>query len=197
MTLSQALQNMMWLSLPVAGYACTVRWRYALASSEILNRLGLTGGNPRAYLIALATAMPLSVVTFWITSWTSNFKGSAIAPFVGASPTPEIIARAFYYGLFATGFPEELLFRGLIAGALFRRFTLWKANLGQAAIFLIPHLIILVVAPRLWPLVIFAPLVLGMAAGWLRHTSGSIWPAVIIHGVPNAVGALGVMNWRR
>jgi membrane protease YdiL (CAAX protease family) len=88
-----------------------------------------------------------------------------------------------------------LLFRGLIGGALFRRLAFWKANLIQSLIFMAPHLLILLVAPTLWPLAIVAPLLFGQLTGWLRHSSGSIGPAVIIHAVSNSAGALWALNW--
>ncbi|MBI4371495.1 MAG: CPBP family intramembrane metalloprotease [Elusimicrobia bacterium] len=87
-----------------------------------------------------------------------------------------------------------MLFRGLIAGAIFRRLPFWTANLLQAAAFLLPHLLILLIAPRLWPLM-FLPLAHGLAAGWLRQTSGSIGPAILLHAIPNVVGALWVIRW--
>ena len=46
---------------------------------------------------------------------------------------------ALLYGVVKTGFAEELLFRGLIAGSLGRRLPLVWANLLQALIFLLPH----------------------------------------------------------
>jgi len=120
-----------------------------------------------------------------------------IAPYVGAAPTLVNISGVMAYGIVATGFPEELLFRGLIAGALFRRMTVGRANLLQAAIFTLPHLLILFFAPRLWPIVVCVPMGLGLINGWLRHSSGSIWPAVIVHASGNMAGALAVMNWSR
>jgi len=119
-----------------------------------------------------------------------------LAPFIDAPPTLAVVISVINYGLIATGFPEELLFRGLIAGALFRRFSFWKANLIQASIFLLPHLLILIVAPQLWALAILLPLALGLFAGWLRHSSGSIAPGVLVHAVSNMAGALAVLNWR-
>lgn len=193
----QAIQNALTLCFPVAIYVAIVHWRSRVAWPEIARRLGLSRGNGRPYLFALAATALMGVVVAWISSWTSSFKGSMIAPFVGTSPTPALVAEAFNYGIVATGFPEELLFRGLIAGTLFRRLPFWKANLLQAAIFTLPHLLILLIAPRLWPLAICLPIGLGLVAGWLRQTSGSIWPSVILHGIPNAVGALWVMNWSR
>ena len=84
---------------------------------------------------------------------------------------------------------------GLIAGALLRRLPFRRANALQAGIFVLPHLLILLMAPRLWPLAIVLPATLGAVAGWLRHRSGSIWPGVLVHGIPNVVGALAVLRW--
>jgi membrane protease YdiL (CAAX protease family) len=196
LTLAQALQNMAWMLVPAAIYAAVVRWRAKLTLNEIAQRLGLTKGTGRWYLVALVAVLPFIPLVIWVSQWTSAFKGSTIAPFVGQSPSLTMIAGAINYGLIATGFPEELLFRGLIGGALFRRLSFWKANLIQAVIFMGPHLLLLLVAPDLWPLAIAFPLALGLLAGWLRHTSGSIGPAVILHAVPNIAGALAVLSWK-
>lgn len=138
---------------------------------------------------------PFLPLVIWATRWTSTFEGSTIAPFVGAPASPELLAETLNYGLVATGLPEELLFRGLIAGVLFRRMSPWKANVLQAGLFVLPHLLILLVAPGLWPLAVLFPFALGLAAGWLRLTSGSIGPAVVVHAVPNVAGALAVLDW--
>ncbi len=82
-----------------------------------------------------------------------------------------------------------------VAGVLFRRLPFWNANLLQASIFLLPHLLILLVAPTLWASVIFLPLGLGIFAGWLRFSSGSIGPSVLVHAVANVASVLAVVNW--
>ena len=105
-----------------------------------------------------------------------------------------VLGGVVSYGLLATAFPEELLFRGLIAGTLFRRMAFWKANVVQPRIFVLPHLLVLRVAPKLWALATLPPLMLGLIGGWLRYRSGSIGPAVILHAVPNMVGALAVLK---
>lgn len=53
---------------------------------------------------------------------------------------------------FLRAFGEEALFRGLIGGALMRKFGAGTGNLLQALILLIPHTAILVVDARLWPI---------------------------------------------
>jgi membrane protease YdiL (CAAX protease family) len=194
-SLASAVQNLLWLGLPAAIYAAVVRLRFGLAPSDIARRLGLAPADGRFYVHALFTALPFSVLVIKIAPLTSGFQGSMIAPFVGATPTLYAAARVLVYGVVATGFSEELLFRGLIAGVLNRRLPFWKANLLQSVVFMLPHLLILLVAPQLWPLAIVAPLGIGLTAGWLRESSGSIVPAILLHAITNAVGALAVMNW--
>jgi membrane protease YdiL (CAAX protease family) len=90
-----------------------------------------------------------------------------------------------------TGFTEELLFRVLIAGSLFRHLPFWWANLVQALIFFLPHLLILFFAPEFWvllPLVFVAAL----GFGWIRIKSGSVVPSWIIHAAGNVTSALNV-----
>jgi membrane protease YdiL (CAAX protease family) len=195
MTLGAALQNAAILASPAAIYAVIVRWRAGLRLCEIASRLGLARGKSRPLLIALAACVPAAIVGVVASSWTKGFQGSMLAPFLDARPSLAVLTSVASYGLIATGFPEELLFRGLIGGALFRRLSFWKANLIQSSIFLLPHLLILIVAPHLWALAIIFPLALGLFAGWARHSSGSIAGGVLVHAVSNMAGALAVLNW--
>jgi membrane protease YdiL (CAAX protease family) len=195
MTFGQVLQNFIFMGLPIAIWAAVVRWRSGTKLPELATRLGLRVGDARSYGFALAAAVAAAFIGAWMSSLTSQFPGSMLAPFLGATPTLKFVASAFIYGFLGTGFPEELLFRGLIGGVLFRRLGFWKANFLQAFIFLLPHLLILIVAPNLWLLAITAPLGLGLLAGWLRHRSGSIGPSTIVHAAGNVAGALVVLNW--
>src|SRR6516162_2457795 len=70
-------------------------------------------------------------------------EGIAPAAVRGLGLGGPAVLMALLYGVVQTGFPEELLFRGLIAGSLSRRLPVPWANLGQALLFLIPHLLVL------------------------------------------------------
>jgi membrane protease YdiL (CAAX protease family) len=141
MTFASALENMGWMLIPPAVYAIGLRWRHRVQLHELRKRLGLVVGDRRSYFWAVLSTLPFVPLVIWVSQWTSTFEGSMIAPFVGAAPSLAVLAGAANYGLIATGFPEELLFRGLIAGSLFRRTTFWKANVSQACIFVLPHLL--------------------------------------------------------
>ncbi|MGA2475263.1 MAG: CPBP family intramembrane glutamic endopeptidase [Terriglobia bacterium] len=98
---------------------------------------------------------------------------------------------ALVYGVVKTGFTEELLFRGLIAGSLSRRLPPLWANPLQALIFLIPHLLVLKVMPEMWSIlpVIF---VIALFVGWVRIKSGSIIGVWVIHASVNVAICLSV-----
>jgi membrane protease YdiL (CAAX protease family) len=82
---------------------------------------------------------------------------------------------------------EEILFRGLIGGVLFRRFGFVRGNLIQAAVFLVPHLLLLVVDASLWP-ILPVQFLAGFLLGWLRYKSGSVVPGALTHALAN-IGA--------
>ncbi len=96
-----------------------------------------------------------------------------MAQFAGLGLTGESIILALIYGVIQTGFSEELLFRGLIAGSLGRRLPLLWANVIQSIIFLLPHLLLLLIVPELWWLLIVA-FFTALVKGWLRIKSDSI-----------------------
>jgi membrane protease YdiL (CAAX protease family) len=98
---------------------------------------------------------------------------------------------ALLYGVVKTGFTEELLFRGLIAGSLARRLPAVRANLLQALIFLAPHLLMLGVMPEMWWIlpIVFAG---ALFAGWVRIKSGSIIGPWLVHASANVTTCLSV-----
>jgi membrane protease YdiL (CAAX protease family) len=79
---------------------------------------------------------------------------------------------------------EEMLFRGFLQGALERRLEITKAVLAAAFIFACIH-----VNP--WWFVEI--LILGVLLGVLTWRSGSIFPAIIVHGINNGL-AIGLIN---
>jgi membrane protease YdiL (CAAX protease family) len=98
-----------------------------------------------------------------------------------------LLRETFYVAL-----GEELLFRGLLGGVLFRRLGFAAGNALQTALFLLPHLGLLAVSLGLWSLVLVQAVV-GWLLGWLRFRCGSILPGWIAHSLANALGAFAVL----
>jgi membrane protease YdiL (CAAX protease family) len=179
--------------LPFFVYFAYQKRRHQRGFNEIARRAGLQRGDGRylgySLLAAFATA---AILALWPPPLEPFLRdGSPQQAFVGLGLSGQAVGMALLYGVIKTGFTEELLFRGLIAGSLARRLPGAWANLLQALIFLAPHLFILAVMPELWwamP-VVFAG---GLVAGWLRIRSGSILGPWVIHAAANVTMCLDV-----
>ena len=190
---SALLQVMVLGGVPFLGYWAYQRWRHQRSFGEVAKRAGLQLGQPRYLAYSLAFAL-VGVAILTISSpplEALTRQGSAQRQFVGLGFGRHAITLAFLNGVVQTGFAEELLFRGLIAGSLARRLTFGWANLTQACIFLLPHLAILYVARELWPMlpVVFAG---ALVFGWVRIRSGSILGSWLMHASGNVAMALMV-----
>jgi membrane protease YdiL (CAAX protease family) len=129
---------------------------------------------------------------FAIGCWLVSVGYRAGAPLVGLQPPavegPDLatlfgsgaLGAALTMSVVAVAAPllEEALLRGVVLGALRRRFGVWPAIAVSAVAFALLH-----ASP--WSLL---PLtVLGVALGWLAVRSRSLWPAVAAHVLYNVV----------
>ena len=189
-----ALLNLVVLAgFPFLGYFIYQKWRRKRGFREIARRAGLQLGESRyiGYCLAL-TLVVVAVLVIWPPPLEPFVRqGSAMRSFAGLGLGAPSIVMALLYGMVKTGFAEEFLFRGLIAGSLSRRLSLLRANVVQALIFLAPHLLILFIMPEMWGLL---PLVFAGALfkGWVRIKSGSIIGPWLFHGGLNVTMALSV-----
>jgi membrane protease YdiL (CAAX protease family) len=192
---SALVQALVLGGVPFLVYAVYQRWRHRRSFAESARRAGLQVGERRYVRIAVALAILGNLVLILVVRSLSlsldpfTRQGAAQQPFVGLGFTVAAITLAFLHGAEQTGFPEELLFRGLIAGSLSRRLSLAWANLVQATIFLLPHLLILMVMPEVW-FILPVVFVGALTFGWLRIKSGSILGATIMHASGNMTMAL-------
>ena len=192
-TLSALMNLLILAGVPFLGYFLYHKIRHKRGFGEVARRAGLQMGEVKyiGYSV-LATLLIIAALLIWpppVESFTR--EGSAQHNFNGLGLTGQAIIMALLYGIIKTGFAEELLFRGLIAGSIGRRLSLLWANVVQAIIFLLPHLLILLVMPEMWGLLIFV-FVTALFKGWLRIKSGSIVGPWILHGVINVVVCLSV-----
>jgi membrane protease YdiL (CAAX protease family) len=192
---SAGLQAAVIGGIPLLGHLAYQALRHKRTVNECLRRSGLQMGDPRYLIYSSAFALfgacvLVAVFAIWpgaVESFTR--EGSAQRVFVGLGFGPTAIAMACLHGLMQTGFPEELLFRGLIAGSLSRHLPFIWANVVQALIFLLPHLLILLVMAEMW---LVLPLVFrgALLFGWIRIKSGSILGPWLMHGAGNVTMAL-------
>lgn len=179
--------------LPFLAYFAWQKWRHKRGFVEVARRAGLQLGEGRYIVYSLAFALAgVAILIIWPPPLEPFLgAGSPQQPFRGLGLSGDALAMALLYGVVQTGFPEELLFRGLIAGSLSRRLSLAWANVLQALIFLLPHLLVLRVMPEMWGIlpVIF---VVALFVGWVRIKSGSILGGWLIHAAANIAVCLSV-----
>lgn len=147
-------------------------------------RAGVAWGKPADYGWALLLLAPL-VLTGWLAvvlvpAEVLELPGVSVAQLTSLGTALAVVLRAV---------GEEVFFRGLIGGVLMRRLGFWWGNLLQALIFLIPHLLLLLVDVRLWP-ILPVQYVAGLLLGWLRHRTGTLVPGAAVHVLANILAGL-------
>lgn len=191
--LSAVLNLVIFVLIPLGIYYAYQKWRKKRDLAEVLKRTGLQIGSARYIWYAVVfSAVMISAMIIWPLPIEPFVRqGSPQAAFNGLGLSGTSVILALLYGVVKTGFSEEFFFRGLIAGSLFRRLPPLWANLIQATIFLLPHLLVLLNMPELWwllPLVF----VIALLKGWLRMKSESIVGPWILHASGNVVMCLDV-----
>lgn len=188
---SSAIAVMVTLLLAAACTVRLVRHRWpVLWSVGRLPGLGFTP-PPQAlmYVVAAALGVLMPLVGGMLTQWLAQgHEVSQDIKQLGAHiPLPLRVPLAL---LVVTLGPlvEELLFRGVLLSAVARHAGNAWAVVLTAALFACVHL------PDLSFLWYALPnlALLGLVLGWLRVQSGSIWPAVLAHGMNNL---LAVVSW--
>ena len=191
--LSALLNVIVLAGIPFLFYFGYHKWRRRRTLEEVARRAGLQLGEKRylLYSLGFALATAILLILFPPPLEPTLRPGSAAKAFAGLGFSLPTVVLALLYGVVKTGFSEEFLFRGLIAGSLGRRLPFVWANLLQAVIFLAPHLLLLLVAPELWTIL---PLVFagGFLMGWLRIKSGSILAPWLLHATANVTMMLSV-----
>lgn len=183
------------LCLPALIYY--LKQRKVLGNSEILVRLGIKAGPLKYYswgLLAGGAAVALGYGLLKQSGLaTSQMEHTNFAVYsLWTFSIGNLLLAALRETVYTT-FGEEILFRGLLAGWLFRKFSFGKGNLIQTGAFLLPHLALLGISLKLWPVMILIAAV-GWVLGYLRYKSGSIFPGLLAHTVANTVAAVWAMQ---
>jgi membrane protease YdiL (CAAX protease family) len=191
--LSALLNLVIFAGVPFLFYFAYQKRRHNRGFGETARRAGLQLGGLRYLVYSLAFALAaVTILVLWPPPWGPLVRvGSPQESFRGLGLAGPAVPLALLYGVVQTGFSEELLFRGLIAGSLSRRQSIHWANFEQALIFLVPHLFVLRIMPEMWGLL---PLIFAgsLFLGWLRIKSGSILGPWLIHASLNLTLCLSV-----
>jgi uncharacterized protein len=144
--------------------------------------------NPRLLALAVVAGLAAPLVGGLLTQWLAN--GHTVTQDIQqlGGNTPLGLRIPLVLVVISVGpIVEELLFRGVLLSALLQRWHAgWAVTLSALAFALI-HLPGLQYQWYALPGLALLALVLA----WLRLRSGSIWPAVVAHGVNNLLAVLG------
>jgi len=145
--------------------------------------------SPAFYLAALACGLLLPPLGGLVTQWLAH--GQPVTQNVeqmGHSATPGLRLALALMVVSVGPLVEEVLFRGVLLSALLRRLPLGWSVAACVLLFGAAHL------PGLHFKWYALPdlMLLAVALCWLRLKSGSLWPAVLAHGVNNAVAMVAL-----
>lgn len=111
-----------------------------------------------------------------------QWAGFARAPFAFDATNSGFVIAAFMLMTFAvTPFAEEVFFRGFLYKWMKGHRPAWVAALVSSAIFGVSHIV---------PPQAINAFAMALVLVWLYEKSGSIWPAIIAHGVNNTAGTV-------
>ncbi len=141
------------------------------------------------YVAALAAGVMMPIVGGLLTTWLA--QGHEVSQDIKQLGANTSLALRIPLALLVVSIGpmvEELLFRGVLLSAIARYSGNGVAIVLSALLFACVHL------PDLSFLWYALPnlALLGLILGWLRVQSGSIWPAVVAHGMNNL---LAVVSW--
>ena len=151
---------------------------------------GLTrSGRPLFYAAAVVCGLALPIIGSWLTQWLAH--GHEVTQDIkqlGGATSLALRIPLVLVVISAGPLVEELLFRGLLLSALLQRMPVRWAVAASSLLFACMHL------PELGWLWYAVPSLALLAAvlAWLRLYTGSLWPAVVAHGVNNL---LAVVAW--
>jgi membrane protease YdiL (CAAX protease family) len=154
------------------------------ARETLALRVGAWGVWPFAILGGLVVGTGPGWLAEWLTRWLPSWLQLGALDQIAAWFQQGDLGGKLLLGVAVVLFAplcEELVFRGLLWGAI-RRFApeavAWLATSGLFALY------------HLDPIHVITVLPIGLFIGWIRWTSGSLWAAVAVHFVNNALAAV-------
>jgi membrane protease YdiL (CAAX protease family) len=140
--------------------------------------LGLRSFQPRAVGLGCGLMAASVVVNFVYALFLAQF-GLQIQPEIQQIFQGTAYPLALFFGgAVVAPFVEEIFFRGFVFTGLRGKWGWPKAALASAALFALAHVI---------PTSYLPIFILGLIFAFLYQTSGSIWPAILMHMLTNGV----------
>ncbi|MEJ4100201.1 CPBP family intramembrane glutamic endopeptidase [Corynebacterium mastitidis] len=150
--------------------------------------------GPRSFWSGTAIIVPLTLLAHLLYDGIGYLRGEATAEFLAQYPTGWVLVGsvcfAFVRSYILQALPEELIYRGWLADVTRDRPRLTLA--WTTAAFTVVHLVSSGGQEDLGDRMIYLalPLGMGLLAGALRLTTGSVWAGVATHGGMHMVNSL-------
>ena len=179
---------------------------YLRALRKPLSSIGLHAKNfDKAFLIGGLSLLFLYVTLYAVQFYRLSLAGETPRLVFGAIDHETETIGGLYFSLFYlvgqffNAFMEEMIFRGVILPHLMLRFSFWKANVLQALLFGLAHLVFPLhswvsgqatagEAAAEATLLLVAATVGGLVFGYLYYRTNSLWTAVFAHLIDNVIG---------
>ncbi len=131
-----------------------------------------------------------------------------IDPRTGVMVAGTVFLSVYFAGQILNAFTEECIFRGILLPQFMRRMSFWKANLAQASLFAVAHLV--------WPmsswvlgratlpealaeagLLLVFTAVGGLIFGYSYYRTNNLWTPLLAHLIDNRCGSSFTSKRRR
>lgn len=184
------------LSIPSLFLVAIYRWRVRASWRDSFSKVGWRGSKPIYYLWSLGVLLVIGMLA-WLALLIippELFQGEhvSVSSYAGTPRTLTGFLTIFLYEAIYVALGEEIFFRGWLGGWLNRRLGFIPGNTIQSFVFLLPHLMLLTISMRFWPILI-PQFVAGWLQGWLRFKSDSILPSWLSHTLSNTLSAFSFL----
>jgi uncharacterized protein len=180
-------------SIPSLILVAIYRWRVGETWKSAFSKVGWQGSKPIYFLWSLVVLVVIGGLAWLVMKFIPPelFQSDRvnISNYAATPKTLSGMAGIFLYEAIYVALGEEIFFRGWLGGWLNRRAGFILGNTIQSIIFLLPHLMLLTISIRFWPILI-PQFIAGWLQGWLRFRSDSILPGWLCHSLSNTLSAI-------
>jgi len=139
--------------------------------------------------VIVAILLPLTVTAFYILFVPGSFEQNVLDT---TSKLNLLSAGVFFTG-FGAGIVEEMVFRGILMGAIEKKFNKAVAIIVPSVLFGFVHILGMGFAPLSCALVLVAGTMVGVMFSLIASATKSIWNSAIVHAIWNIVIIGGIL----
>lgn len=139
--------------------------------------------------VIIAILLPLTVTAFYILFVPGSFEQNVLDT---TSKLNLLSAGVFFTG-FGAGIVEEMVFRGILMGAIEKKFNKAVAIIVPSVLFGFVHILGMGFAPLSCALVLVAGTMVGVMFSLIASATKSIWNSAIVHAIWNIVIIGGIL----